>query len=77
MLPRDPDGAHQAPRCQWTSKFIASCQKGLCSLPSDLTAGWAPALPGVTGRFPPTGGGSIPILLKGEPTLPHSVSSYV
>lgn len=35
VLPRDPDGAHQAPSCQWTSEFITSCMEGLCSLPSD------------------------------------------
>lgn len=68
MLPRDPGAAHQAPRCPWTSEFITSCWKGLCSLPSDRHSWVGPS----TGRFPPAGGGSIPILLKGEPTPPHS-----
>lgn len=34
-LPRDPDGAHQAPGCHWASELISSCWKFLCSLPSD------------------------------------------
>ena len=70
MLPRDSGGAHQAPRCPWTSEFITSCWKGLALCPLTVIAGWAPALPGVTGRFPPAGGGSIPVLLKGSRALP-------
>lgn len=38
-LPRDPDGAHQAPGCHWASELISSCWKFLCSLPSDRS--WA------------------------------------
>ena len=70
VLPRDSGGAHQAPRCPWTSEFITSCWKGLALCPLTVIAGWAPALPGVTGRFPPAGGGSIPMLLKGSRALP-------
>ena len=42
MLPRDPDGAHQAPRCQWTSEFITSCLEGpeKAMAPHSSTLAW-------------------------------------